>query len=214
MRNFSALTILAGGLCASALAAEAQTLKDGPMVNYMLGGDVETDDLGFGYQVVYEFSRNNSIELSGSWNEDTSLDLGSRIPTFPAASHVDMDVFSIALTGRLGYAPNPNVIAYLGGGIGYYILKVNNENLLRDIAPDTVGFIEAEADKDFGAHFALGVEVVMWRHWEMFAEWRQVFYDTQMQVSYAATPSTPLVESRDDFSYDHALLRIGLNYRF
>ena len=214
MRKLSIPTVLAGCLCVCALAAEAGTLKDGPMLTYMLGEDVEENDLGFGYQVVYELNRNNSIELSASWNEDKSLDLGSRVPTFPEASQVDMDVIAIALTGRLGYTPTPNVIAYLGGGIGYYILKVNNENLLRDIAPDTVGFIEADADKDFGAHFALGVEVVMWRHWEMFAEWRQVFYNTQMKVSYAATPSTPLVASRDDFSYDHALLRIGLNYRF
>ena len=214
MRKLNVPAVLAGCLCLCAPAAEAQTLKDGPMATYMLGGDVENANLGFGYQVVYELNRNNSIELSGSWNEDQSLDLGSRIPTFPDASRVDMDVFAIALTGRLGYTPNPNIVAYLGGGIGYYILKVNNEALLRDIAPDTVGFIEADADKDFGAHFALGVEVVMWRHWEMFFEWRQVFYDTQMKVSYAETPSTPLTVDRDDFSYDHALLRLGLNYRF
>jgi opacity protein-like surface antigen len=195
------------------LARHVEDLEDGPSVGYVFGGDVEDEGFAFGYQVGYEVNDKLSFEFAGNWHEDQSVRLNDRLPTVPAGSVIDLDVFALALTGRLGTRPDPSVLTYIGGGFGYYFLDVGNEDVRR-AASSTAGFIEADAEQQFGVHYVVGAEVILTEHWEIFAEFRQIFLDTDIEVSFAPNRDTPATSTEDEFSYDHLLVRIGVNYRF
>jgi opacity protein-like surface antigen len=188
-------------------------LKDGPFVSYLVGGDVENESVGFGWQVGYEHTPHLSLECAVAWNEDESVKLGERLPGLSDAGAIDLDVLSFALTGRAGLRPDPNIYTYLGAGFGLYVLKADNEQVRMAGAARNASFAEADADEEFGFHLALGAETVLTEHWEVFAEYRHVFFDTGVKVTTIPADGAA-VTGREDLSYDHGLLRLGLNYRF
>ena len=195
-------------------SAEAGTWKDGPAAAYVFGGDVESDGFGFGYQATYEHNRNLSVEFSGLWHDDESDAIAAALPTVVAAPPIDLEVIALALTGRVSVQPTPSLLAYAGGGVGYYIIKANNQDVRQSLSGTGYGHASVDGDKEFGGHFSLGCELVLTRHWEIFAEYRQAFVDSGYTVRYAPDRDSPVDDRRDDFSYDHSLIRIGLNYRF
>ena len=196
------------------MAATGGTFKDGPFIGYVFGQDVEDRGAAFGYQVAYEVNRTLSFELLGSWHEDESLSLGGQVPTLSPGTEIDLDVIGIALSGRLAFYAVSSVSAYVGGGFGYYILEANNEEV-RAAAVPGFGFVEADPEQEFGAHYVIGGEVLLTPHWECFLEFRQIFFDTDIDVNFAADKDTPVsTRVRDDFSYDHLMLRLGVNFRF
>ena len=58
------------------------------------------------------------------------------------------------------------------------------------------------------------MEVALYRHWEVFAELRWVFLETDVRVNTGRTGESELATTRGDVPYDHGVLRLGLNYRF
>ncbi len=205
--------LTAGAASVSAQTISHHTLKDGPFVSYLVGGDVENEGFGFGYQVGYEYNPTFSLEFAFAWNEDESVELGGRLPGLSNAGAIDLDVLSFALTGRAGLRPDPNIFTYVGAGFGLYVLKADNEQVRMAGAAAAASFAEADADEEFGAHLAIGAEAVLTEHWEIFAEYRHVFFDTGVKVTTIPASGTA-VSGREDLDYDHGLIRLGLNYRF
>ena len=210
MKYLTAFFVLAACGC---VVASAQTWKDGPFGGYVFGGDVDQAGFAFGYQVGYEANRAFSLEFSGSWHEDKSARLAPRLPTVADGTSIDLDLISLVLTGRLAGHPTRSVTAYLGGGFGYYVLDFDSRDI-REAAAPGVGFIDADAGDSFGIHYALGAEVLLTSHWDVFAEFRHVFLEPKVEVTFAPDRDTPPTSSEDDFSYDHMLIRLGVNYRF
>ena len=206
--------LTASAVCASAEPLFEDTLKDGPFVSYLVGGDVENESVGFGWQVGYEHNPTLSLEFSFAWNEDESVELGRRLPGLDDPGAIDLDVLSFALTGRAGLRPEPNIYTYVGAGFGLYVLKADNEQIRIAAAENSASFAEADADEEFGAHLALGVESVLTKHWEIFAEYRHVFFDTAVKVTTIPGGAGAAVSGKEDLDYDHGLLRLGLTYRF
>lgn len=187
-----------------ATTASATAWKDGPFVGYHFAGDVEDPGLVLGWQAAYEFNPYSSVELLGSWHEDSTVD------------GLSFDVWSVALTGRVGFMPHRSTRVYGGAGFGYYVLHADNEQVRRetvDQATGSVEFVEVQFDKDFGGHAAAGAEVRLSERWELFGELRYVFLETEARYSVAADGSDTMT-TREDFPYNFAVLRLGLNYRF
>jgi opacity protein-like surface antigen len=190
------------------------SLKDGPFIGYVFGKDVEQRGVAFGYQVTYEQSPLFSVELAGSWHEDESVSVGDRLPGIPGAGAIDLDVVAFALTGRFDLRPDRAISPYVGGGFGYTVLKVDNEQVRIAGAEQSLHFIEADADQGFGAHLVLGIEATLAPRWELFAEWREVFFDTDIKVTVNPHPAGGPATARDNLDYDYRMIRLGVNYRF
>lgn len=212
--------MLSLSICVSVVAQDASDepeggkIKDGPFVGYVFGKDVEQDGFAFGYQVAYQHNPVFSLELAGSWHEDELVSLGTRFPGVPGVGAVDLEVLAFALTGRLGLRPNEWLYPYVGGGVGYYVLKVDNEQVRIAGAKQSLDFIEGDPDNEFGAHLVLGIEATLTPQWEVFAEFREVFFDTEVKVTVNPNPDGRPETGRDRLDYDHRMIRLGVNYRF
>ena len=123
-------------------------------------------------------------------------------------------MISLALTGRASLEPNPSTLVYGGAGFGYYIIEAKNADIHEGLSGTGIGFAEVDGDKEFGAQIVIGTEVVLTHNWEVFAEFRQVFLNSGFTVRFSPDSASPVDDQRDSLSYDHRMLRIGLNYRF
>ena len=192
----------------------AGTLKNGPATALVFGGDVEDEGFGFGYQAAYELNQSFSFEFSGLWHEDESSAIARNISGLGSAPTIDFDVISLALTGRIHVEPTPNVQVFGGAGLGYYIIETENQDAQESLSDAGLAFVEADGDKEFGVHFVLGTKILLSRHWELFAEVRQVFLDSGMTVHSLSHKNAPVTAQREDLSYDHRMIRIGINFKF
>jgi hypothetical protein len=75
-------------------------------------------------------------------------------------------------------------------------------------------FFETDIKKSWAGHWVVGVEVVLTRHWELFAEFRQIYLSPDIRLLYAPDINTPTTVTPSAFNYDHNWYRVGLNYRF
>lgn len=219
------LTLLIG---APTHALSPHVFKDGPHFAYPTGGDVRQERAGFGWQLAYEWNDYLSAEAAISRHKDKLDDL--HVLPEPIDSTFDLEVVSIALSGRLGY-PLGRFYPYMGGGLGYYFMRTGNSRVNRSIRdnpaalPPGVSELRYSADMDntFAYHLALGIEWMITSKWEIFAEYRRVYLDNE--ITYRRTETRPpstvdgvfqRSESRtkEDFPYDHGLFRLGVNYRF
>lgn len=190
------------------------TLKDGPFVGYVFGKDVESNAGAIGYQVTYERNAYLSVELSGSYHEDRSVEVATQVPAVSEVAEVDLDVLSFALTARIGFQQEFGLYPYLAGGIGYYVMGVDNEKLRVAGAEESLSFIEANPDHAFGSHLAVGIEYPLHPNWQIFAEFREIFLSTDVKVTVNPGPDGQPYVARSDLDYDHRMLRLGVNYRF
>lgn len=214
MRLFiSMLTLSAMAL---PVASSAGTFKDGPFVGYVQGGDVIDEDVAFGWQGAYEYNRHLSVEGAFSWQQDED----SRFSSSQAElgdTPLDVQLLGFSLTGRIGTRPSENLYLYTGGGFTYYEIDGDTERIR--IAEDAAGaspagLFEVDFDKEWGGHFVLGLEVVLTRHWEVFAEYRHLYLRPNVQVRFAPDRNSPTTSFEEDYAYDHSMLRFGINYRF
>ncbi len=204
------------------------SFKDGPYFAYPDGGDVQNGRAGLGWQVAYEWTEFLSAELSATRVKD-KLDELSVLPP-PYSSTFDLELFSIALGGRLSYPVGP-VSLYAGGGIGYYLLRTDSGRVNRSIRehrealPAGVSDLQVSGDikNSFGYHTTIGAEWRLARHWEIFADYRLIFLDSRITYRHTETrrfPGESPAFSRsterhtEDFRYDHGLVRVGLHHRF
>ena len=131
-----------------------------------------------------------------------------------SAPKIDLDVISLALTGRIHVEATPNVQVYGGAGVGYYIIEAENQDVRESLSGAGLAFVEADGDKEFGAHIVIGSELLLTQHWELFAEFREVFLDSGFTVRSSSNKDAPVEARRENLSYDHRMIRIGINYRF
>ena len=198
-------------LLSSALGAGGGTLKDGPSVGYVFGGDVENETFGLGYEVVYEWNSAISFDCSVFWHGDDSFRVGGRLPTTPATD-ISLDVIAVAFNGRVGHRFEENLYLYAGGGFGYYVIEADNEEVRQQ--ESALAFVEIDGDKDFGAQILLGAELVLTERWEVFAELGSVFLDSGLTLRVSPARDGVTRDDRDNLSYDYASLRLGIHYRF
>lgn len=210
-RLIIALAIVSTGILPA--QTRAGTWKDGPAVTYVFGGDVESAGFGLGYQAAHEFNRHCSIEFSGLWHQDESDALAQSLPTGSSTPTVGLDVYSLALTGRVSFEPRPSVLTYAGAGVGYYILKADNEDVRNSLAETGFGFAEVSGDKEFGSHLVLGCEILITNRWEIFAEYRHTFLNSGYTTTYSPNRDSPEDSQRNSFDYNHSVVRVGINYR-
>lgn len=211
-------------LCGS-IALGNGTIKDGPHLAYPAGGDVRYEQMGFGWQVTYDHENYWSVDLSITRQTDKLDDLG--IVPEPFEDRLDLELVAIALSARLDY-PIQHFTLYVGGGIGYYWMRTDNDRVNGSIRqnPDALPAgvsnwrVGADIDNTFAYHWAAGVE---WRwspRWELFAEYRRIALESDIVYrSIEDRPRDDVVErqqsrTREKFSYDHGLIRAGVNYRF
>ena len=155
-------------------------LKFGGHGAYTVGGDVEEEEFGAGAQLAIEFNEAFSIELSGSWIED---DIG------PA---VTIDIFTIALSARLGTELSEGMTLYGGGGIDYNTFDIEQST---------------DPDDEAGFHACAGLELALGENLELFGEYRYTW------VEYTVTSSGGDVDltRRNGNDYAFGLARVGLN---
>ena len=209
--------------------AGAQAWKDGPHVGFATGADVKNEDFAFGYQAAYEFNDYASLEFSLTRQNDEIQDTIGLL-TLPHEFNIGLELYALALTGRLGFSPLEHLKLYAGAGIGFYITQTSGEEV-REIAstrgsdefPQTQLYnLNVDRENAFGYHAGAGLEIVLSDHWEIFAEFRYVAleFDADLEITEQfrrdvfAAPEWETEIIPDTLDYDHMLARAGVNYRF
>jgi len=221
-----AVAVLAGCVAGS---ASADTLKDGPHLGWVQGGDVRNEDIAVGWQGTYEFSDYFSLDMTYTRHEDELSREELNYPGFPSDSRLDLEFNVVALTGRASFSPLRRLWLYGGAGVGYYFINEEAEGVRESLAATpvpgpgggTVTEFNINIDKDFGFHLALGFELLLSDKWEIFAEYRWVDFSTDADVTAVETvPAEDIGKSKltynanETFDYDYGLARFGINYRF
>lgn len=211
-------------------AAQAQTFKDGPHFGLPVGGDVKEEKLAVGWQAAYEFNDYASLEVSLTHMEqDLSLPEIGTGPS-PGGGVVELETWAVpVLTARLGKLVGERAYVYAGVGIGLYFFTEDAQNVRRvlyDTQPTgprggTVTTIGVNVQDNWGAHAAVGCEFHLWDAWELFAEYRHVYFETDSDLRITEyLPDQPFgkryatTKQSGTYDYDHGLLRVGVNYRF
>ena len=198
-----------------AVAGAEQGFKDGPQVVYPRGGDSGDGRTGFGWQVAYAWSPYFSAELALARHKDR-VDEQRELPV--PSSAFELEAVSLALSARVGYPVGP-LRLYGAGGFGYYFLRGDAGDINRWTPADMRVGIDLE--NVWGYHAALGAEWRLNPRWELFAEYRWVYLDSDL--TYRVTTSRLGADGvmqrgtqriTDDFPYDHGLIRAGVNYCF
>jgi len=155
-------------------------LKIGAHGAYTIGGDVEEEEAGAGAQLAVGLGDTFSLELAGSWIED---EVG------PAT----IDIFTIALSARLGTDLSDTIGIYGGGGIDFNMFEV-------DQGPDP--------DDEAGFHACAGFEIPLGDNLELFGEYRYTW------VEYTVDSDGGDLDLTRDLDYEFGLARVGLNLVF
>ena len=225
-RILFAVALVCGGL-----GLRAETIKDGPSLAYPSGSDVEETTMAFGYQGSYEFNDNLAIEGAIIRQLDKFSDSVLTGGYVPFDSKTEMELWGLTVSVLASHKPNDRVKLYIGGGAGYYIPKADEVNMRRALAaegwnPPGEGFVEdvsLEMEKAVAPHFITGVSYQLTKNWEVFADFRRVFLDTDVSLDvtmeyppeHSGVPGE-LIKTRTSYpmDYNHDLVRVGANFRF
>lgn len=209
--------------------ANAGQWKDGPYLTYPNGGEIRHEEMGFGWQVNYEFNPYFSTELSISHQTDTLNDIA--LMPAPFSNEWELDIMNISLSARLGHQWDRFAV-YAATGIGYNRMDADAEKIRQSIHDHSAALpsdlldyrLGIDVKNAFGYHVAVGAEFLITPQWELFAEYRWVYLDTHLTVERIEARANPdpkpleidksLTKSKTDFDYDHGLFRLGVNYRF
>ena len=194
---------------------------------YSLHGDIETPSPGGGALLGMTLSDYLSGEVSVTKFTDKSSP--DQIPS------LSMDVMSAAAT--LYLSPSKDIFgikAYCGAGLILDVLTIDSLSAM-DIwgaRPDMQEFFRAggqvsgamdfEIDQALGYELVLGFSIAFKRHWELFANYRYTTLDVkvEMKTHITAVSGGGVVVcdvndySNIDDSFNHGLVRLGLNYYF
>lgn len=226
------LLLAAALLAAFGTTAQAQKekLKDGPHAAFITGGDVRNEDFAYGWQAAYEINDILSFEASLTKQGDEVQHAVDDV-TIPSGFNLDLEIYAIALSARVGFDVLERVHLYAAGGVGYYIIKSDNEEVREIIsarndgeaAPGQLLGLNIDVDNDFGLHAGAGFEIRLHQNWEIFAEYRYVALNPDAKVEIteqfpAPDDSVPFVrtttEIPDELEYSYNMFRAGINYRF
>jgi len=145
-------------------------------------GDVEQESGALGGQLVWDLNNVFSAEISVTKVTD-HLD------------EVSMSVMHFAFTLRAEKSLGANAGVYLGGGISYNQIEMEID------LPE----ITAVVNDSVGTHACVGARTMLFKHFELFGEYRMTWIDTASTVK--GPSSAEVVEGSVDFG----LIRIGLN---
>jgi opacity protein-like surface antigen len=229
IKTTALITVALAAVAATAFAEFDYKWKDGPHVGFATGSDVRNEDFAFGWQAACELTEFFSIELSATRQTDEIQERLDVLP-IPPEFNIDLELYAIALTGRLTLRPVDIVTLYAAAGVGYYIFKTDSEEIrvisasrVEEEFPQTVlRNMNVDVENDFAFHVAAGIELALDEHWEIFAEYRAVSLDSdarleiteQVREDYFAGPEFSEDRLLDKLEYDHGLVRVGVNYRF
>ena len=178
--------------------------KDGLHIGTITGGDVETSQPAIGWQAVYEYSPFISFEGAITYQEDEAdKNINSSGLVLPNVRY-DFETLALAATARLSQPLNQHWKPYVGLGFGYYIFDVD--------AHSSATSISADAEDEFGYHGVIGTDWRFVRNWELNLEYRYVLLQPDTTVQPGSNGTSNGIKQQ--FDYDHGLLRLGLNYRF
>ena len=196
---------------------------------YTAGGDVESEEFGYGAQVGLDISDNLSLELSGTMFSD---EVGIEDTVM-----LDTDARHIALSARVELPAGDAVRFYLGGGASYNMFEVD-EPPLTDVIADLAdsqglgqvyadlvalgatvsGDLGVDIDDAIGYHACAGVSLALSDSVELFGEYRFTWLDIEgdaaanVTISVGGIALQEITERRDiDRSYDFGLARVGIN---
>lgn len=164
-----------------------------------LGGDIEDSNIGFGAQTELSLTPHVSIELALShFSDEKEKDWYS----------YDLDLTTIGISAVFRAPLAEKIKGYLLGGIDYNIADL-------DVNPNyDVPIVSASADVDdeVGFHLGGGLNFMLQKNWELFAEYRYTFLELNGDISYSYA-NLPVSYSLDE-DKDFGLLKIGINYLF
>jgi len=220
--------VLAAALLAMTAVSHGEGFSVGAHGAYTIGGDVESEEFGYGLQAGVELGDRFSLELSGSM-------LGDEYDA-DEFGELDADVQHIALTARADIPINDTVGIYLGGGLSYNMIDTDEPSIpdlissvatpaeqqmfahFTDIGGTIDGAVDIDVDDAVGYHICGGVAVALSDSVELFGEYRFTWVDIDAEGSarVTATLGGAVVEERTvsgdfDGSHNFGLARIGVN---
>ncbi len=211
-------------------SAPGQILKDGPHIAFPMGGDTQDPETAFGWHVMYEYTDLMSADLALTRMVDSLDGHALGVGPFPAAGSAEVENWVVAISARVGTLVGHRTYIYLSGGAGYYFFNEQDMQEVRrslDAAPvagpsgGRITDARLSVDDTFGYHLGAGVEWLLVPKWEIFADYRLAYLDTDSSLTVVETipssgpgPGSRTHERSGRFDYDHGLLRVGINYRF
>ena len=219
---------------------EPQTGALGLYSGVVMGGDPIDNNEVWGAQVVFHSTRYIAFTLDGTFFEDQlpSQSYSDRGVQFMSAG--DLNVWRIGVSGRATLPITDYFAVYGAGGVGYYLFNPQGEKIAAN--PDSVAGglpvsgadLSVKEDAQLGLHGAVGAQIILNENVELFAEYNYAVVD--MSLEYKGTVSTEQEidvvggegaaattrvigttyagSSTVDQSYNHGMLRIGLNFYF
>ena len=221
------ITCLAVVLVALAGVSHAGGFSVGGHGAYTLGGDIESEEFGYGAQVGIDLVDRVSLELSGTMFSDEvdAEELGM----------MDVDARHIALSARFDIPVNDTLLLYVGGGISYNMIEADEpavaevvDSMFGDgVAEDFIngggtieGGMDIDIDDAIGYHLCTGVSLALSDSVELFGEYRFTWLDiegeldiniTAMQGGVVQGAPISQTEKIEEGSFDFGLARVGIN---
>ena len=196
-------------------------ITDGPHIGFVTGGDTQSEEFAWGWQGAYDFYRWLTLEASYTRHEGEFPQEQIRRLGLPPGAGVDLGVNNIALSARWHVSHGDYHSFYLGAGGNFYLFNEDGTPGNRAIASSGADSIfsdfSTEVHAGIGYHAAVGVEISLHEHWELFAEYRLNVVEADVDhklVRRASSGALLTTEINDTLSYDHNAVRLGVNYRF
>jgi len=138
MKSLACLVVATSVLASGAFADGFSVGAHGA---YTLGGDVESEEFGYGGQVSLDVCEGVSVELSGTmFSDEVDAD---------ELGNLDIDAQHIALSGRYDLPVSDAFGVYVGAGVSYNMFDVDEPSLQELIGGGALDPAEAQAYADF-----------------------------------------------------------------
>ncbi len=167
------------------VALGTNQIEVGTSVIFPSGGDVENGDIGFGIQGVMPLNETFDMELSISKFGDS---LGI----------TEMSLTQFGATLRWNHSISDLSKFYVGAGLNFNQLKAEIIN----------SDINVQMENVAGCHGVIGLEKVVKDKWVLFLDYRYTKLETTAVVSGGGMSEVV------DGTYDHAIVRAGVNLLF
>lgn len=200
---------------------EAETVKVGPHVIYLSGGDIDTEGFrGLGAQFIYQYSKFFALEGSISTYKD-SVKVSNSTTGHTLDGRIERDTLAFQATARPELPLADRFGLYAGGGIGFYSEGID-DSLQTTTSTDFTDFgstttDSADGEDAWGYHVLVGVQCVVLDNTELFGEYRWQVVDSSIDVESEVRSVEGELEAGTSSTidgFDHGMFRIGLNFYF
>jgi opacity protein-like surface antigen len=151
---------------------------------YTIGGDISKREPGYGVQIAYNFSEAFSLELAISRLHDEASESEDGIKI-----DEDVDITPATLSARYALPFEMKDLRVYGmAGVGYYMYATSVDvDISELVANENISGLQGTAKMDldikdtFGYHIGGGLEWALWKHTQLFAEYRYCFVKPEWQ---------------------------------